>query len=271
MAIQTGAAAGPYKDVWEVEVDYAGFPRKKEEVRQSLLNAPGRFQAISEREDRTDIPLEASIAHMQGKYFIHHRGCMVIKTADDQAILKELLALVNPATLIELGAFTGGNAVWMSDTMKLEGITCSIYSMDINLDILEEKVKEIKPENVTFLQGDSNKIAETFTKDFLSTLPHPWIVIDDAHENTFGVLEHFSGHMQTGDYFVVEDTHPFLPAHIGAGRIFQHEYVPTGTGQLDATKKFLTQHKGKFAVDSYFTDFFGYNGTWNWHGFIRRM
>ena len=95
-----------------------GIPKKKEEVRQSLLNSPERFQAISQREDRTDIPLEATLAHMQGKYFIHHRGCMVMKTADDQAILKELLAHVKPATVIELGAFTGGNAVWMSDTLS---------------------------------------------------------------------------------------------------------------------------------------------------------
>ena len=260
----------PYVDVWGVEVDYAGFPRKKEELRQSLLNAPNRFQPISEREDRSDITFETVKAHMMGKYFIHHRGCMLIKTADDQAILKELLAHVRPATVIELGAFTGGNAVWMSDTMQLEGITSSVYSMDINLDIIEDRVKEIKPDNVTFMQGDCNKISETFTPEFLSNLPHPWIVIDDAHENTYGVLEHFSKSMQTGDYFMVEDTNPQLPAHLGAGH-WHPEYVPCGDGLLQAVKTFLTKYKEEFAVDSYFTDFFGYNGTWNWHGFIRRM
>ena len=259
-----------YRDVWDVEVDYAGFPKQKENLRQHLLNSPSRFQAISEREDRCDIPLEAIKPQMMGKYFIHHRGCMLLKTADDQVIFKELLAHVRPATVIELGAFTGGNALWMADTMKMEGIDCSIYSMDIDLGIIEDRVKELKPDNITFLQGDSYKIGETFKKDFLQSLPHPWVVIEDAHENTFGVLEHFLPFMKTGDYFVVEDTHPHLPSHLGAVR-FRPEYVPAGTKLLNAVKEFLTKHEKECAVDSYFTDFFGYNGTWNWHGFIRRM
>lgn len=255
----------PYVDVWGVEVDYAGFPKKKEEVRQSLLNAPGRFQAISEREDRSDMPYEELKPVMMGKYFIHHRGCMVMKTANDQAITKELLAHVRPATVIELGSFTGGSAVWLADTMKLEGITSSVYSMDIQ-DMIENRVKEIKPDNVTFMLGDSNKIAETFTPEFLKDLPHPWIVFEDAHENTFGVLEHFVSYMKTGDYFVVEDTNPQLPPHIGSGR--WHEFEPGTDVLLVAVKKFLTKYEKECAVDS---DFFGYNGTWHWHGYIRRM
>ena len=141
--------------------------------------------------------------------------------------------------------------------------------MDIDLSIIEDRVKEIKPENVTFLQGDSNKIADTFSAQFLKGLARPWIVIDDAHENTSGVLEYFAGHLETGDYFVVEDTHPRLPAQLGAERIFKYKYQPSGTTLLEVVKNFLTKHNKEFAVDSYFTDFFGYNGTWNWHGFIR--
>ena len=265
------STVGPYKDVWGVEVDYGGFPEKKENMRQLLLNSPTRFQAISEREDRSDIPLEASRAHMMGKYFIHHRGCMVMKTADDQAILKELLSHVRPATVIELGTFTGGTAVWMADMLKLEEIECTIHSMDINPAIIEKRVTKIKPDNVKFLQGNSHKISDTFSNDYLTPLPHPWIVIEDAHENTLGVLEHFVKYIKEGDYFVVEDTHPLLPSHLGYGRFVKSEYIPAGTSLLDATKEFLTKYQKKVAVDSYFTDFFGYNGTWNWHGFIRCM
>jgi cephalosporin hydroxylase len=262
---------GPYRDVYGVVVDYASFPKKREEVRQALLNDPNRFQAISQREDRSEVPLEAAFASMKGRYFIQHRGCMVIRTADDQAILKELLVHVKPATVIELGTFTGGNAVWMADTMKMEGITCSVFSMDINPAMIEDRVKEIKPKNVTFLQGDSNKIADTFTADFLKGLPHPWVVIEDSHENVSGILEHFLRFMEVGDYFVVEDTHPYIPAQLGYGRISKEEYSPCGSKLLKIVKEFLTMHKKDCAVDSYFTDFFGYNGTWNWHGYIRRM
>ena len=66
--------------------------------------------------------------------------------------------------------------------------------------------------------------------------------------------------METGDYFVVEDASPI-----------HHNYVPVGTEILDELKKFLGQHHKECKVDSYFTDFFGYNGTRNWHGFIRCM
>lgn len=143
--------------------------------------------------------------------------------------------------------------------------------MDINPDIIEDRVKEIKPDNVTFLTGNSYKIGEAFTDDLLKSFSHPWLVIDDAHKNVLGVLEHFGEHMVSGDYFVVEDGHPNLPSHLGAGRIFQKEYKPTGTVFLDQIRAFLTKHEKRFAVDSYFTDFFGYNGTWNWNGFIRCM
>lgn len=261
-------------DISQPEVDYAGFPKKREAARQALLNDPNRFQAISQREDRADMPHKTSLIHMQGRYFIQHRGCTLMKTADDQAILRELLAHVRPATVIELGTFTGGNAVWMSDMLKLEGVECSIYSMDINPAIIEDRVKEIKPENITFLQGDSYKIADTFSADFLRGLPHPWIVIEDAHENLSNVLEHFLGHMVMGDYFVVEDTIPDLPddaLDFGLVRNCQREYNPWGSKLLDELKGFLSKHEKECAVDSYFTDFFGYNGTWNWHGFVRRM
>ena len=55
-----------------------------------------------------------------------------MKTPQDHVIINELLAHVKPATVIELGTVTGGNAVWIADTMKMEGVTCSVYSMDIN-------------------------------------------------------------------------------------------------------------------------------------------
>ena len=92
-------------------------------------------------------------------------------------------------------------------------------------------------------------------------LPHPWVVIEDSHENVSGILEHFLGYMEVGDYFVVEDTHPYIPAQLGYGRISKEEYTPCGSKLLKIVKEFLTKHEKECAVDSYFTDFFGYNGT----------
>ena len=150
------------------------------------------------------------------------------------------------------------------------GVTCSVYSININLALIEDKVKAMKPENVTFLQGDSNKIGDTFSADFLKDLPHPWVVVEDAHENVSGILEHFLAYMEVGDYFIVEDTAPEVPAELGFG-LTTRDYTPCGTKLLEMVKHFLAKHKKECAVDSYFTDFFGYNGTYHWHGYIRRM
>jgi len=79
----------------------------------TFLNSPKRFQAISEREDRSDMPIEAVKAQCMGKYFIEHRGCQMLKTADDLIIFQQVLSPVRPVTVIEIGTFTGGTAIWI--------------------------------------------------------------------------------------------------------------------------------------------------------------
>jgi len=261
-----------FKDVWGKDADYGDLFKKRNEVLDALLKSPNRFQSINDREDRSDMPVETIKAHMMGKYFIQHRGCQLLKTADDQAILKEVLWYLRPVTIIELGTFSGGNAIWMADQLRLMEVDCRIFSMDIDPTLLEERVKKIKPANVTFLEGDSYKIEKAFPESFVKDLPHPWLVIEDAHENVGGILEYFFQYMQTGDYFIVEDTNPLLCTHCGMGRVYEDlPYKQAGTGLLDTLKAFLKKHDKECAVDSFFTDFFGYNGTWNWHGFIRCM
>lgn len=251
------------------EFQYKEFHKIAEEKRLSLLAAADRFQSISEREDRTVLTVEGIMNYMQGRHFIRHRGCSMLKTVGDQAILKELLAHVKPATVIEIGAYTGGNAVWMADTLELEGIECSLYSLDIDLSLLEEKVKKIKPDNVKFIEGDCFKIEQSFPPEFLESISHPLIVIEDAQPDILNLMEYFIPYLKTGDYFLIEDTNPILPRPLGAGRFA--DYEPHGTQKLNVLKEFLQKHSRDFKVDSYFTDFFGYNGCWNMHGYIRRM
>ncbi len=54
------------------------------------------------------------------------------------------------------------------------------------------------------------------------------------------------------------------------GRIYP-EYIPWGPDKLNALKKFLSEYQDHYSVDTFFTDYYGYNGTWNWHGYVRRM
>ena len=70
---------------------------------------------------------------------------------------------------------------------------------------------------------------------------------------------------------MVEDTNPYLPAEIGAMVTAYDSCLLAGTTKLDEFKDFFRKHDDYYAVDSFFTDFYGYNGSWMWHGFVRRM
>ena len=140
-------------------------------------------------------------------------------------------------------------------------INTTIYSMDIDQSYIEERVKEIQPANVHFIHGASYEIEKTFTPEMLKTLPRPLLVIEDAHTSIYDVLEYFDTFMQTGDYFIVEDLNPALPCSLGFAGVCKDEYEPTGPAGLEILKRFLNDYADKYSVDSYFTDFFGYNGT----------
>lgn len=251
---------------------YDVFQKRRNEVLKSLLTSSTRYQRINEREDRSDWGLDNVRAQFFGKYFITHRGCALLKTTEDMIIIEQILWYLRPATIIEIGTYTGGSAIWMADMLRLMEINSHIYSVDIDLALIEDRVKELQPSNVVFLQGDSNAIEKTFTSEFLQSQPHPWLVFEDAHVNTYNVLKYFHDYLKEGDYVVVEDSNPDLPRGFGFGRIDPTvPYERAGPKALQVLKTFLNDYKQFYAVDSFYTDLFGYNGTWNWHGYIRRM
>jgi cephalosporin hydroxylase len=107
----------------------------------------------------------------------------------------------------------------------------------------------------------------------LRELPHPLVVIDDAHVNIAGVYRHFHEHaLQEGDYLVIEDTIPWMPGSFGpadetgeAGDVEEW-----GDWKWHEILRFFEEHGRSYRVDRYYTDFFGLNATWNWNGFVRR-
>jgi cephalosporin hydroxylase len=252
--------------------DYSGlFDRFKESL-DAALNSPGRFQPISKREDRTNRELtsEAMRDMYRGKYLLLHRGIQILKTSDDLLIYTQMFWHVRPRTIIELGTFAGGSAIWMADNLNSSGIDCHIYSIDIDLSMISEEAKKTKPDNVTFLQGDCNAIDQTLSPQMLAGLPHPVILFEDAHVNVLNNLRYFHQFLQVGDYLVIEDTNPSTPLYTGAG--LTEEYVPTGDlRKLELLKMFLAEHEEEYAVDSYFNDLFGYNACSQWNSIVRKM
>jgi cephalosporin hydroxylase len=97
----------------------------------------------------------------------------------------------------------------------------------------------LSDEKVTFIDGDCREVDAIMPLEVLKNLPHPWIVIEDAHQNTEGILCHFSKMFRSGDYIVVEDSR----------------------GKRKDLETFSRQCGEFFRVDTDYTDFYGRNAT----------
>jgi cephalosporin hydroxylase len=98
-----------------------------------------------------------------------YRDLYVSKSPIDYVLYHQLLQIVKPKTVIELGTLSGGMAIWIADTLQLLGVNSMVYSMDIDPTNRSELANKLKPENVTFLTGDSHQIEKTFTDEFMKT------------------------------------------------------------------------------------------------------
>lgn len=225
-----------------------------------------RFVPFESREMRCDLSRESIASTSQGKHFTSYRGIPMAKDPFDIVLYEMLFYELQPRTIIELGAYTGASAYWMADTLRNFNIDARVISVDIDLSLVDDDVKS--DGGVTFLQGDCQQIERTFPPRVLMDLPHPFILIDDAHVNIEGVYRHFHQHaFHPGDYLLIEDTMPWIPGDFGnsdGGRLW-------GDWKWKEIQKFFASHAEGYRVDRYFTDFFGYNATWNWNGFVKRV
>ncbi len=76
---------------------------------------PNRFAKISEREDKCDIPALAWRALLANRDFFTWKGILFVKGPTEIALYSMLLYELRPKTIIEIGAFNGGSAIWLAD------------------------------------------------------------------------------------------------------------------------------------------------------------
>lgn len=169
------------------------------------------------------------------------KDTILFKTTFDLAIYQMLMWELKPKTIIEIGSGTGGSAIWMSDLLTAYDMDCKIISVDIIPPSTQYK-------NVTFLKGDSFQIEKCLDPQMLNQLPHPWLVIEDAHANVQGVLNYLHQFLKKGDYLNIEDSQ----------------------AKQDDITAFLEDKKGSYKVDARYCDFFGRNLTCSWNSILRR-
>ena len=233
---------------------------------ESLENK--RFVKISDREDRCDVPKSAWRPLTENAYLQTWKGVLLEKDPMQIAAYPMLLGELQPKTIIELGALKGGSGIWLADNLELLGIEGKVYCVDNDLSQLDEKAKA--DSRINFLEGDCREITDVLNSDLLANLPHPWLVIEDVHDNLVGILEHFhySG-LQTGDYLIIEDTNKFMWEVWDDWE--DKELLKRGSCKLEDLRNWLMKHKEDYDIDTFYQDMYGYNVSKNWNSFLKKI
>lgn len=199
-------------------------------------------------------PLLHSIQH--GTLAYTYKGVPTLKNPFDLALYPMLLWELRPRTIIEIGSFKGGSALWFSDTMRSFGLPVHIHCFDI------APVTDWCTTEITFHRADAEQLDRDISADFMRSLPRPLLVIEDAAHHkamTLAVLNFFHQWLEPGEYIVVEDG---IVTELGLAKSF------TG-GPQAAIAEFLAEH-AEYEIDAKYCDWYGRNVTWAVNGFLRR-
>ncbi|MGQ9866103.1 MAG: class I SAM-dependent methyltransferase [Pseudanabaenaceae cyanobacterium] len=230
-------------ETWDLQpIDYTGVFFYKPQVRD--------FRSALQP------PLLNSI--QRGSLQYSYRGVRMVKNPFDFALYPLLLWQQQPKTLIEVGSFCGGSALWFADLMTTYGIEGRVYSVDINW------VTAVSHPKVTFLQGDQTQLEKVFGPEFWQTVARPLLVIEDGahfYETSKAVLDFFQPHLQPGEYIVIEDG---IVDDLGETQVYRG-------GPNRAIQEFLAEWGEYYEIDTAFCDFFGHNVTWNTNGYLRKV
>ena len=199
------------------------LPKDKQKDIVSIL-AQSRYIQYKDRPISSHVHVDNLLMSQGVKDCMTWRGIALGKNVYDFALIPMMIWEIQPASIIEIGSGEGASAIWMADLCKSYNLSTKVYSIDI-------EPPSIKYLDVTFLKGDSREISNFDTK----MLPHPWLILEDAHIEVNRVMEYFEKHMHVGDYMIIEDTR---------GKKGNALKVPN------------TLH-----VDAYYCDYFGRNAT----------
>ena len=163
------------------------------------------------------------------------RGIALGKCVYDFALYPMIIWENKPETILEIGSGEGASAIWIADLCKSYNLPTQVYSMDI-------EPPDIQYENVTFFQGNSEKIDTMFD---VKNLPHPWLIVEDAHIKVNKIMEYFENHMDVADYLIIEDSR----------------------GKMQTTLEI----PNTLYVDAYYCDYFGVNATSAMNSILRKI
>jgi len=215
---------------------------------QSARVDPNRFHAPTSRTGQ-NIGVGWLLSSFQPAFNARfgHKGLMNVKPASDLVLYANLIWELQPKTIIEFGAMQGGSALWFADQLDVLCDAGEVHSYDLVLDGVSPRARHPR---LSFHEVDLRDLS-TLDRKLIARMPHPWLVVDDAHANVAGLFEALDDHMRPGDYYVIEDALAKAPI------TWLAEFM-----------RFAEQHG--FEVDAHYTDAFGYNMTCAPNGWLRK-
>jgi cephalosporin hydroxylase len=145
-----------------------------------------------------------------------YAGVPMAKFPEDLRVYEHLLWLCAPDAVIELGAQSGGSALWFRDrlrTLALYGRVRAplVVSIDLDVEGARERLARADPayaETITLVRGDvRDPDLPAVVGRLLPDGAACFVVEDSAHtyETTSAALEGFCRFVPPGGMFVVED------------------------------------------------------------------
>jgi cephalosporin hydroxylase len=206
----------------------------------------------------SDIEYALLMKIQQGTMAYRYRGLSLQKNPFDLALYLLLLDKARPRTLIEIGSYQGGSALWFADQGNILGLNLQVISIDI------EVPQAVESPSVSFLRGDARGLRGVLSPSFMSGIQRPLMVVEDSSHlagTTAAVLEFFDAWLCPGEYIVIEDG---ILSDMRVAELYDG-------GPLRAIEAFLEKRGSSYEVDRGLCDYFGRNVTWNVNGYLRRL
>lgn len=242
-----------------------------------VTNSNNRFVPIQERTFASDLPESFWDPIAKQSCYVSWRDIPIQKSPFQIIATQQLIQELKPKIIIEFGSFRGGSALWLADIQSLSVPGGKVISFDIDLSSLDPSVKN--DSRIEFIQGDSNCIEDLFPLSRFANIPHPLLLIEDAHINTIGILDYFHDHaFKVGDYFIVEDTN--FHYNQSCYEVWKKsldentcaEKLSNLNNKLINLNKWLLEKNEMYLVDTFYVDPFGIkNASKNWNSIIKKV
>jgi len=233
----------------------ADTSKNPEEIKETTHKILQKGNAY-DRDFSSDIPHVLFQSIQRGTLDYTYKGIPCLKDPFDFALYQKLLWQLKPKTIIEIGSYSGGSALWLADLLLSWKFKTKIYSFDIT----PPRINKI-PRNLKFLQADIYKLQDSGLSNILKNAPHPILIIEDGphtYEGSLKTLNFVNKYMHSGDYIIIED-----------GSVFDLRLITYEDGPNRAIRNFLTNNHEDYEIDVEYCDYYGHNVTWNTNGYLK--